>query len=145
MTVMKRVMCTAEGLVVGVVGGSRPTPRRDEPPHATALRLDGTATPLTFEPSPSKEGAFLISYERVYRGPKTVDYIFPHWGDVKDGQRLATDWHDKDKSNRLFCMHQLRSGGYHIQSSVDPALYIGLGEDGYLILTTKPVVWFLVE
>jgi len=68
--------------------------------------------------------------------------IFPHFGDVQDGQRLVIGCDVTDHHNRKFTKKPLHCGGFHFISIVDPTLYIGVVDDHWA-LTKTPYTWFL--
>jgi hypothetical protein len=52
------------------------------------------------------------------------------------------DW---DHTNRKFRKIPLPSGGFYLQTYSVESLYVGIAEDGYLVLTTEPFPWFLTS
>jgi hypothetical protein len=146
-----KILRNAHGKAVSVVPGKKEKAMRYAPPHTTAMRMDLTEpTHFTIHMTDT-EGICRMSH---IRKGKEED-VFPHYGAVEEGNRLVTGpfpaggspsadrLRERSKPNRRFRLTKLSSGGFYLSSDVDPTLYVGISDDGYLILVKAPYPWFL--
>ena len=135
-----KILRNAHGDAVGVVPGKKELPyKKDKLPHATACRMDSPPTSWIIDHTEEEKKGIRLSYSR--KG--SAEYLFPHWGCVKEGQRLATAPSDSNLPNRYFLLTKLSSGGFYLSSHVDPTLYVGISDDGYLSFVKDAYPWFL--
>ncbi len=148
---MTKILRNAHGDPVGVVPGKKEPAKKDKLPHTTAMRMS-LAEPTAFTIHTTDiEDVCRMSYIR--KGKK--EYVYPHYGAVEVDNRLVTGpfpegkslsaarLRERSKPNRLVRITKLSSGGFYLASHVDPTLYVGISDDGYLSLVKEPYPWFL--
>jgi hypothetical protein len=141
-TMMTKILRNAHGIAVGVVPGKKAPYKRDKFPHTTAMRMDSPPTIWTIDCTEEDKIGIRLSYLRK----TSTEYLFPHGGSIKEGQRLVTGpGRDSNHPNRYFLLTKLSSGGFYISSHVDPTLYVGISDDGYLSFVKEPYPWFLTS
>ncbi len=136
------IWCDAHGKTVNVANGpNEGYAKKDKLPHNGACRMDIEGAPTVWTLTPDDGDIIRLSHTR--RGRQS--YMFPHWGTLQAGQRLASAYADSTHPNRQFRRIPLRSGGYYLATTAGPeSFYIGIAGDGYLALTSEPHPWFFI-
>jgi hypothetical protein len=136
-------LCTAEGKMIHVCPGSKELPyKKDIFPVATSLRVDesGEGTEFTFHECEEEPNKTRSSYIRPNTG--NTEFIFPHWRDIKESQRMVTGGADATHVSRYFRLVPLRSGGFYIQTWADSTLFWGVDKEGFIVLTKIATPFF---